>query len=158
MSDDLFFDPRGIKRSGSNEPIPAGQYIAVIDKVNRKDGENITGLKIYFKVINGAYEGKVMMEYFNINHYSSEAQRIGREIFAHLLDCIGMGSEPLVQHTDIENKTLKIDVDLVEHYKNFGEKQNKIRKYYPLTQVDQNLIKDFVPDKKDESHYSDIPF
>lgn len=157
MTDNFFFDPRGITRDSPMEVIPEGQYIALIDKVTRKDGENTTGLKIFFKVISGPYEGKVIMEYFNINHYNSEAQRIGRQIFAHLLDCIGMGNEPLQNDSDIENQTLKIEVDVVQHFKNIGEKQNKIRKYFPLTPVDQNLIKDFTPTQK-EDLAADIPF
>lgn len=158
MADDFFFDPRGINRDSPMKIIPDGQYIAVIDKVSRKDGEYTTGLKIYFKVISGPYEGKIMMEYFNINHDTPDVQRIGRQIFAHLLDCVGMGNEPLRQDTDIENKTLKIEVYSVEHYKNFGEKQNKIRKYFPLSLVDQNLIKDFEPPQRSQSSDSDIPF
>ena len=158
MSDEFFFDPRGIPRDAPMEVIPEGQYIAVIDKVTRKDGDNTTGLKIFFKVIKGPYEGKVIMEYFNINHYSTEAQRIGRQIFAHLLDCIGMGNELLKNDSDIENKNLKIEVERVHHYKNVGEYQNKIKKYYPLTPVDQNLIKDIESPKKEETHYVDIPF
>lgn len=154
MSDDFFFDPRGVKRDAPFEVIPAGQYIAYIEKVDRKDAEHSMGLKVYFKILSGPYAEKVQSDYFNINHHNPEAQRIGRQIFAHLLDCVGMGTDPLRQYSDIENKNLKIEVDVVPHYKNFGESQNKIRKYYPLSPIDQNLIKDV----SQREQYQEIPF
>lgn len=158
MSDDFFFDPRGIKSESLFEVIPEGQYIAIIDKATKKHADNANGVKIYFKIVHGAYEGKVVMDYFNITHFNPGAQRIGRQNFASFLDCIGMGSEPIKQESELENKILKIEVEKVPHYKNFGILQNKIKRYHPLNSVDQNLIKDFKIDEKQELESMDMPF
>jgi hypothetical protein len=156
MSDEFFFDPRGVKRDPPY--VPAGQYIVVIDKAMRKESENANGIKIYFKIISGPYLDKVFGDYFNINHSNPEAQRIGRQNFAYFLDCIDMGDKPLKYDSDIENKIIKIEVDVIPHYKNNNDFQNKVRRYFPLNQVDLNLIKDLPKKDNNKTEYNDMPF
>lgn len=142
MTDDFFFDPRGIKRETPLSMVPSGQYLTLIDKAVRRDKDNLSGLMIYLKIILGPYESFILMDYFNLRHPSEEAQRISRERFASFLDYIEMGDKPLMHETEIENKVIKIEVKVVEHSKNFGEKQSKIMRYFPLSPVDQNLLKE----------------
>ncbi len=144
MSDNFFFDPRGIERDIQSEVIPAGQYICIVDKVAKKDVGNSMGLKVYFKIIHGGYFDKVLMGHFNLRNPSEAAQRIGNKQFALFLDCIHLGGDVLKDETEIEGKTLRIEVEVVDHYKNMGEKQNKITKHFALSPVDKNLIKDLV--------------
>ena len=127
------FDPRGIERDPVIEVVEEGKYIVNIHKCTSKEDNFGHKVKVFYKITSPEKDaGKLLMDNFNIGHGNPEAERIGKAQFAKLLDCIGMGKSELQNFSDIEGKQLKIEVDIVPHYKDPAQTQNKIKKHLPM--------------------------
>lgn len=163
MSDKFVFDPRKVDMEPLNDTVPIGQYIAMVDKVEAKEKNGNMGYMVFFKIIHDEkYKGRSVMDYFNIKHSNDYTQKKGQQNFALLLNYTGLGKDVLKDEQDLLSKFVKLDIGVKPHWQNSQELQNCVNKYYPMTQVDLNLIKDVkVPEvSKPISNYDfeDVPF
>lgn len=127
-----FYDPRNIPRQNSYQVIPPGEYIAIIYKVERIEKEHNLTLRVSFKLQDES-KGSIT-ERFNIVHSNEVAQKISNQKFVSLLDCIGLGREPIKSEELLVGNAVKLEIDTKPHYRDIGELENIIKKYYPLTE------------------------
>jgi hypothetical protein len=163
MSDDYFFDPRGIDREGKAQLLKEGTYLVKIDGTMTKQKENSMGLTVFFVYQDDKRNKTTLVEYFNLYHENKTTEKIAQTKFCHLLDCIGKGKTPLKNSSDIVDSLVKVEVIIEKHYdqKKSGEMMNKIMKFLPISQIDANLIQNgLLSEKKVSNDFdeSDIPF
>jgi hypothetical protein len=146
------FDPREVEREPAIEVVDEGQYLVEIHKCADKLDDFGHKVRVFYKVLSdGSGKGKMLMENFNIGHGNPDAERIGKQQFAKLLDVLNRGKELLHSFSDLEGDKLKIDVDIVPHYKDPSQTQNKIKKHMPAVHVDNKV-------QMTHSNQDDLPF
>jgi hypothetical protein len=102
-------------------------------------------LMVFYNILTPhEHNGKTVMDYFNLMHFNPDAERIGKQTFAGLLDALDMGKSPLKSETLLEGKIVKLSVEVKPHWKNVGEVQNRVMKYSSLNDVDHNNVKGYV--------------
>lgn len=144
-----FFDPRNIERDPVIEVVEEGTYIVQIDKAVKKEDHSGLKLKVVFKINSPAiWQGKLLMDNFNLGHSNPDTERIARQQFTRLLDCIEMGQDVVKSEHDIEKKIVKVEVSVGPHYKDPTKSQNKITKYLIASPIE--VIKQAEPE--------DVPF
>ena len=142
----MFFDPTKVERKPMTEVVPEGVYVAQVENVSVKQNDAATmGVMVFYNILTPVlHNGKTVMDYFNVAHSNPDAERIGKQKFAFLLDALGMGDKPLKNEQLILGKVVKMSVEVKDHYKQNGEKQNRVMKYTSLNAVDENAIKGLV--------------
>lgn len=152
----VFFDPRGIERDATVEVLPAGEYIALIDKVKRVQDHRGLRHYVFLKIVAPkSLADKVVMDTFNIENSNADTGRIGKQQFAKLLDCIGLGNDVVQSENELHNKVVKVELDLEPHYKDPSKSQNRVKKYSVASSNDVDAInrKKPLPDPGE-----DLPF
>ena len=67
-------------------PLPAGRYRVFIDQVTIVDLKNYAGkgARVLFKVMDGAFQKRVLSSLYSIYHTEPEKQKMARQMFARL--------------------------------------------------------------------------
>lgn len=83
-----FFDASEVK--DDNELIPVGEYECMIDKIELKPNRQGTGdiIKTSLLITSDVCNGRKIFDNFNFRHENSQAQEIGRKMFARLIKAI----------------------------------------------------------------------
>jgi hypothetical protein len=86
------FEVSNLPQADSFNPIPAGRYIASIEKVEIRDTKSGTGsyLNIQWKVTGPKYAGRVIFDTINHRNQSVKAQEIGLRQLSGLLAATGI--------------------------------------------------------------------
>lgn len=123
----------------SFEPVPAGEYAAIITGAEIKDTKSGKGLFFEYTIQGTSHDGRVIKECVNIVNASEKAQKIGLETLAKISMAVGINSAK--DTSEFINKRLKIKLSVeagVGTYINkYGEEkprtaQNSVKGYYPI--------------------------
>jgi hypothetical protein len=120
------FDPSTVQAERSFDPIPAGDYLAIImdsDVVATKAGDG-TILKLTFQVVDGPMQGRLVFDNLNIENRNPAATEIAQSRLGSICKSIGL-SGPLQDSAVLHNQPLMIRVD-VKNDPQYGAK-NRIK-------------------------------
>lgn len=92
MADLSGFDASQVEPSGDFEPIPAGQYPAVITNSEMKANKAGTGryLQLSFQVIDGPYKGRLIWTRLNLDNPNATAVKIARAELSAICRAVGV--------------------------------------------------------------------
>ena len=89
---ELNFNAAEIEPQTSFEPIPAGEYTAMITDSELKDTKNGTGkyLQLSFQILDGPYKNRIVFDRLNIFNVNPTAQEIGQRALSALCHATGV--------------------------------------------------------------------
>jgi hypothetical protein len=121
----------------SFEPVPAGDYIAVIENSDYLPTSSGSGnmLKLTYQIIDGPAKGKKLFEQLNLENQSQQAVQIAKRALNALCVACGMPEgEQLKDSAQLHNIPLKIVVGVRPDNRPGmeGQIQNNIKKHLPL--------------------------
>ena len=130
------FDANTVEPVSTNfDPIPAGQYLAMIvaseEKTSSKGHEY---LSLELDVIDGQYKGRKLWVNLNLHHPDPEAVKFARAELAEICKAVGV-----LRPTDsvqLHNLPMQISVK-VGRRKDTDELQNRVKGYVPKAMAAQ---------------------
>lgn len=128
MSDLSGFDANNVEPNEGFEPIPAGEYEAVISASETKPNAKANGeyLKLEFTIVSGQYENRKLWVNLNLKNPSDQAVQIARGELSAICRAVGVMTPR--DSADLHDLPMKIKVGLTKRKDN-GELTNKISKY-----------------------------
>jgi hypothetical protein len=91
---DYVFSTEGVERTGTFQPLPQGDYPAVITmtewKASKNNPDGPKYLELSITVIDGEYKGRKLTDRLNLNHPNAMTQKIAKGTLAAILDSIGL--------------------------------------------------------------------
>ena len=121
------FDASNVEPVASFDPIPAGQYMAMIvaseDKTS-KQGNKFLSLE--FEVLDGQCKGRKLWVNLNLSHPNPETVKFARAELAAI--CKAVGVLKPTDSVQLHNLPMLISVKCVNR-KDTGELQNRIKGY-----------------------------
>ena len=113
----------------SRDPLPAGEYVAVVNDSAIKPNKAGTGeyLALTFQVIEGEHEGRFVWENLNLVHPSEKAVQIARAELASLCKAAGVLNPK--DSTDLHDKPVLIRVAIEKDRD--GNPRNVVKGYKP---------------------------
>lgn len=123
-------------QNDSYAALPAGNYVAQVERSEVKQTKDGTGsyLSLGFKVMDGDYAGRVLFGNITLTNKNSQAQEIGRKQLIKLSTACGLGH--LQDSEQLHGIPVMIKVSDSRVYE--GEKQNDIKDYKPVQQIQQS--------------------
>jgi hypothetical protein len=105
---DFNFDANEVEPSITFELIPAGWYNAKVDSTEFKPTRAGTGeyLQITWKIVDGAYEGRLVWDRLNLNNPNNQAVEIAKRHLSAL--CRAVGVWKLSTTEELHNKICQI--------------------------------------------------
>lgn len=122
------FDANTVNPMVEFEPVPAGEYLAVITNSEQKSNSKGTGhyLELTFQIVEGEYEGRNLWTRLNLDNPSDMAVTIARAELSSICRAVGvMNPNDSVELHDIP---LVVKVKCVKRKDN-GEITNEIKGY-----------------------------
>jgi hypothetical protein len=121
-------DPNNTEQSF--DPLPAGEYIAVIEASDWKSTKTGSGryLNLQYQIIDGPFKGRKLFNILNLENPNQQATQIARQS----LNSIGVACNvmQLQDSTQLHNIPMKIKVNFKEDHV-YGPK-NEIKGHKPL--------------------------
>jgi len=109
------------------DPIPAGQYVAMIVASEEKTSQNgHRFVTLEFEILEGQYKGRKLWVNLNLYHPNPETVKFARAELASI--CLAVGVPAPQDSTQLHNTPIVIGVKCVNR-KDSGELQNKIKSY-----------------------------
>lgn len=129
---DFNFDPSKYEPTNDFEPIPAGEYEAVINTAGWKNTKDGTGryLALEFELTRD-YAGRRIFENLNLENRNEKAVQIAQGSLSAI--CRALGVSMLTDTNQLLNKPMIIKVS-IQKDERYGDK-NRIRKYMPSLSV-----------------------
>lgn len=92
MADLNGFDASQVEPSSSFEPIPAGQYLAVITGSEMKPNKAGTGqfLQLCFQIVDGQYKNRLLWTRLNLDNPNATAVQIARAELSAICRAVGV--------------------------------------------------------------------
>lgn len=120
-------DLKNTQAGGSFEPIPAGEYPAILVHSEKKPTKDGTGarLELKFQILNGPYQNRTLFDGLNIINKSAQAQQIGRGQLKAL--CLACGVPDPNDSAELHNRPLNIRVAIGKDQN--GNPRNEIKGY-----------------------------
>lgn len=120
-------DLKNTQAGGSFEPIPAGEYPAILVHSEKKPTKDGTGarLELKFQILNGPYQNRTLFDGLNIINKSAQAQQIGRGQLKAL--CVACGVPDPSDSAELHNRPLNIRVAVGKDQN--GNPRNEIKGY-----------------------------
>lgn len=111
----MFFDTPNEEAEKGFQLLPDGEYEVMVFDSEYKANRSGQGhhMSVAFKVLRGKHEGHLVVQNFNIDHPSEQAQRIGKAQFKAFLAAVGVSAAlPTVNdfHRQTADKRLRIVV------------------------------------------------
>lgn len=124
------FNASEVAPSTGFEPLPAGDYLAIIEGSEEKPTSKGTGsyLQFTFQVLEGEYKNRKLWARINHKNPSAEAVKIGMAELSSICRAVGVMTPGGTE--ELHNRPLLITVGF-EKRSDTGEMQNKIKKYAP---------------------------
>ena len=112
----------------SFDPVPAGEYLVIIDDSDYIDNKKGTGrmLKLTYQIIEGPLKGRKLFENLNLENQSDQAVQIAKRAMNAI--CLATGVTHVRDSAELHNIPFKIDVKMKESAE-YGM-QNVIRKHF----------------------------
>lgn len=123
------FNAQEVEPSTGFDPIPVGDYLAIISNSEEKTTKAGDGsyVKLEFTIIEGKYEGRKLWENLNLENPSQEAVKIARATLSSICRALSI-LRPVQDSIELHDQPLVIKVG-VEKRKDTGEMQNRIKSY-----------------------------
>lgn len=123
----LEFSIEGINMDSSYEPLPDGEYTAIIETSNIANNKSNTGevLTLGLSIVDGNFKGRKLFDRLNIKHEKENVQEIAHKILARVVESCGLVK--ISDTSELHNKPLTIRVS-IENNPTYG-KQNRIKGY-----------------------------
>ena len=125
------FDANAVEPVPSFDPIPAGQYVAMIvaseEKIS-KNGHKFLSLEL--EVIDGPCKGRKLWTNLNLNHPNEKTVLFARAELASICNAVGVPRP--ADSAQLHNLPMLITVKCT-HNKDSGELQNRIKSYVSRT-------------------------
>jgi hypothetical protein len=127
MASLMDLDLKNVQPGGSFEPIPAGEYPAVIVSSEKKPTKDNTGqrLELKLQILNGPFQNRTLFDGLNIVNKSAQAQQIGRAQLKAV--CVAAGIENPQHSEELHNRPLTIKVAIGKDQN--GNPRNEIKGY-----------------------------
>ena len=124
----------------SFEPLPAGQYVAIITESSMNETKNGTGeyLKLKYEVAEGQYKDRFLFENLNLINQNSKAEAIARRSLNAICKACGLGF--VDDSEQLHNIPLNIDVGIKES--DIYGKQNIIKKHISINEQTQKPVQE----------------
>ena len=121
------FDANNVEPVPSFDPIPAGQYVAMIVASEEKTSQKgFRYVVLEFEILDGQYKGRKIWVNLNLYHTDPDAVKFARAELAAICKAIGvLKPQDSVQ---LHNLPMLINVKCANR-KDTGELQNKIKSY-----------------------------
>lgn len=122
------FDASQVEPSKAFEPLPEGEYVAIITESEETRNKAGTGsyLKITLQVIEGPHANRTLFDRLNLSHPKPEVVDIAKRTLSAI--CHAVGKLTPKRSEDLHNIPLKIKVKCRKRSDN-GELANEIRGY-----------------------------
>jgi hypothetical protein len=121
------FDAGNVEPVPSFEPIPAGQYVAMIAASQEKiSSKGHSFLSLEFEVLEGPYKGRKLWTNLNLSHPNPETVKFARAELAAI--CKAVGVMKPTDSVQLHNLPMLISVKCVNR-KDTGGLQNRIKGY-----------------------------
>lgn len=123
------FNAQEVEPSTGFDPIPVGDYLAIISNSEEKTTKAGDGsyVKLEFTIIEGKYEGRKLWENLNLQNKSDEAVKIARATLSAICRALSI-LRPVADSIELHDQPLVIKVGL-EKRKDTGDMQNRIKAY-----------------------------
>jgi len=136
----MYFDPNEQHQSTNFDPIPNGEYTAVVEEVSQKYSKAGNAyVSVVLNITDPKFSGRKIFENYNLFHEKETASRIARAQFAEL--CKSVNAPKIENETELvrlAGKPLRVKLKTIKN--NFsGEMENKVKGCMPISQpVQQN--------------------
>lgn len=122
------FDANKVEPTADFDPIPAGQYVAVITDSQMKPTKNGTGeyLELTFQVIEGDYKNRLLWARLCLNHSKEITAKIARGHLAAICRAVGVLTPR--DSAELHNLPLVVKVTLKKRT-DTGELTNEIKAF-----------------------------
>jgi hypothetical protein len=129
------FDASQVEPSEDFQPLPAGDYKAILSESEVAPNKAGTGknLKLKFQVIDGPHKKRTLYSWLAVLNPSEVAQRIAHQNFSAL--CHAVGVLKVTDTSQLHGKPLLIAVGFETNHR--GEPANVIKGYKPLQAAKQ---------------------
>lgn len=126
------------------EPIPAGEYTAMVVDSDVKETRAKTGhyAKLTWEVLDGPHKGRKIFDNINLDNPNPEAVRIGQEQLSAI--CHAVGVLQISDTVEIHDRPCRIKVK-VRPAKDGYDAQNEITKYQSTSSVGQPAAAQAAP-------------
>jgi len=137
------FDANNVEPVPSFDPIPAGQYLAMIVASEEKTSQKgFRYVSLEFEIVDGQYQGRKLWVNLNLYHPEPEAVKFARAELAAICKAIGvLKPQDSVQ---LHNLPMLITVKCANR-KDTGELQNRIKSYVSKSAAAQGQPLQGVP-------------
>ncbi|HBG28609.1 MAG TPA: hypothetical protein DDX75_16095 [Phycisphaerales bacterium] len=122
------FNANNVEPADDFEPIPAGEYTAVIVNSEMKPTKDGKGnyLELQFEIIDGEYKGRLLWSRLCLENHNDTAVKIAKSQLADICKAIGV----LTPRDSIELHNLPIRIKVaVKKRSDNGELTNEVKKY-----------------------------
>lgn len=125
---DFDFDPNEVEPSQLLEPLPAGEYQAIIERSEVKPTKAGTGtvLELRLKIVSGPFEGRFVRDWLNIRNPSAEAQRISLERLSSICRACGV-MHAISDSEELHDRLMTVHLKLEKDKE--GNPQNRVTGY-----------------------------
>ena len=88
----LNFNAEGVDPNVGFEPIPAGDYTAMITESEIKPTKAGTGayLQLVWEIVDGVYQGRKLWQRINVQNQSQQAEEIGQRQLSNICHAVNM--------------------------------------------------------------------
>lgn len=124
----LNFNANEVNPSQSFDPLPPGDYKAIVIESEMKPTKAVDGsyLELRLQVVEGAHEGRLLFDRLNLENKNEEAVKIARATLSSI--CRAVGKMTPKDSTELHNLPLIVKV-AVENRKDTGEPANRVKGY-----------------------------
>jgi len=125
------FDANTVEPSQDFDPVPAGEYIAMITDSGMKATKDNTGqyLEITLQIQDGQYKGRLIWDRLNLVNKSQQASDIAQRTLSSI--CRAVGVMNVTDSMQLHNKPMKIRTSYKEQ-EGYRPK-NEVAAYKPAT-------------------------
>ena len=142
------FDANTVEPQQDYQPLPAGQYVAVITDSEMKPTKSGTGnyLQLTFQIVEGEYANRLLWVRLNLDNPNATAVQIARRELSSI--CRSVGVLVPTDSADLHNLPCMIHVR-VKRRSDTGELQNEIKGYSKKDAVAQPIAASEVGNSSD---------
>ena len=107
---ELNFDSNKIEPVGSFEPVPVGDYIAVISASEKKANSKGTGefLQLTYTIVDGEFKGRKIFDRLNIRNDNTQAQEIAQRTLSAICHIVNVPHPKMSE--ELHDKPMMITV------------------------------------------------
>ena len=136
----LNFTSEGVERN-NYEPLPAGEYMAMISESSFKHSKGFGGqpdtdkppyLELGITIIDGDYKGRKVVDRLNLNHTNDLTRKIAKGTMAGILDALAMTT--INDSSELHGKPMMVKLTIKPGEGQYGP-SNNVSGYKPASAV-----------------------